>query len=48
VPWVAGHGDDVVEDDLIGQQVEEVCAVDEASEPLFDDAKERVKRLKVV
>jgi hypothetical protein len=48
VPWVAGHGDDVVENDLVGQQVEEVCPVGESNERLFDDAKERLQRPEVV
>jgi hypothetical protein len=48
VPWVAGSRDDVVEDDLFGQQVEEVPTIGDAIEALLDDAKERVKRLEVV
>jgi hypothetical protein len=48
VPWVAGRRDDVVEDDLFGQQVEEVATIGDALEALLDDAKERVERLEVV
>src|SRR5260370_12423244 len=48
VPRVTGNGDDVVEDDVFGQQVEEVPAVGEAVEPLLDDPEERVQRLEVV
>src|SRR5216684_8983160 len=48
VPRVAGSGDDVVEDDVFGQQVEEVPAVGEAVESLLDDPKERLQRLEVV
>src|SRR5437016_2980278 len=48
VPWVAGSRDDVVEDDLFGQQVEEVPTIRNAFEALLDDAKERVERLEVV
>src|SRR3989475_12410031 len=48
VPWVAGSRDDVVEDDLFGQQVEEVPTIGDAIEALLDDAKERVERLEVV
>src|SRR6266851_5761854 len=47
VPRVAGSGDDVVEDDVFGQQVEEVPAIGEAVEPLLDDPEERVQRLEV-
>jgi hypothetical protein len=32
VPRIAGDGDDVVEDDFFGQQVEEVLAIGEAVE----------------
>jgi hypothetical protein len=42
VPRVAGSGDDVVKDDVLGQQVEEVLAIGEAVEPLLDDPKERL------
>src|SRR5436853_7782765 len=48
VPWVAGSRDDVVEDDLFGQQVEEVPTIGDAIEALLDDAKERVECLEVV
>ena len=48
MPWVAGNRDDVVEDDLFGQQVEEVPTIGIAIEALLDDAKERVERLEVV
>src|SRR3989442_11599050 len=47
-PWVAGSRDDVVEDDVLGQQVEEVPTIGNAIEALLDDAKERVERLEVV
>ena len=47
-PWVAGSRDDVLEDDLFGQQVEEVPTIGNAIEALLDDAKERVERLEVV
>jgi hypothetical protein len=40
--------DDVVEDDLFGQQVEEVPTIGNAIEALLDDAKERVKGFEVV
>src|SRR5712692_5370048 len=45
---VAGNCDDVVEDDVLGQQVEEVPTIGNAIEALLDDAKERVERLEVV
>src|SRR3954451_23379175 len=48
VPRIAGSRDDVVEDDLVGQQVEEVPTIGKAIEALLDDAKERVERLEVV
>src|ERR1700736_1689208 len=48
MPWVAGNRDDVVEDDVFGQQIEEVPTIGNAVEPLLDDAKERVERLEVV
>jgi hypothetical protein len=40
-PWVAGSRDDVVEDDVFGQQVEEVRTIGNAVEALRNDAKER-------
>jgi hypothetical protein len=43
-PRVAGSLDDVVEDDLFGQQVEEVPTIGNAIDALLDDAKERVQR----
>src|SRR5712692_945084 len=46
--WVAGNCDDVVEDDVLGQQVEEVPTIGNAIEALLDGAKERVERLEVV
>jgi hypothetical protein len=41
---------DGVEDchEIFGQQVEEVPAISESDEPLFDDPKEWVQRLEVV
>jgi len=45
---VAGSRDDVVEDDVFGEQVEEVPTIGNAIEALLDDAKERVERLEVV
>ena len=48
VPRVAGDRDDVLEDDIIGQEVEEVVPVGEPVEALFDNAKERVERCEVV
>jgi hypothetical protein len=48
VPRVAGSGDDVVKDNVFGQQVEDVLAVSEAVESLLDDPKERLQRLEVV
>ena len=48
MPWVAGSRDDVVEDDVFGEQVEEVPTIGNAIEALLDDAKERVERLEVV
>jgi acetyl-CoA acetyltransferase len=42
VPRVARSGDDEVKDDVFGQQVEEVPAIDEAVESLLDDPKERL------
>jgi hypothetical protein len=47
-PWVAGRRDDEVEDDLFGQQVEEVPTINNAIEALLDDAKEWVERLEGV
>ena len=44
---VAGDGDDVVEDDGIGEEIEEVVAVCESPEALFDDSKERIKRSEI-
>ncbi len=43
-----GSRDDEVEDDLFGQQVEEVPTIGDAIEALLDDAKERIERLEVV
>jgi hypothetical protein len=34
--WVVRNGDDKVEDDVVGQQVEEVLAVDESRQALLD------------
>src|ERR1700693_4669887 len=48
MPRVAGNRDDVVEDDLVGKEVEEVVPVGEPIEALFDDAGERVERSEVV
>ena len=48
VPRVAGDRDDVVEDDIVGEEVEEVVPVGEPVEALFDNAKERVERCEVV
>ena len=45
---VVGHGDDEVEDDVVCEKVEEVFAVDETLQALFDDAEERVQGTKVV
>src|SRR4029453_5261361 len=47
-PWVAGSRDDVVEDDVFGQQVEEVPTIRNAFEALLDDAKKGVERPEVV
>jgi len=44
----AGSRDDVVEDDVFGQQVEEVPTIRNAFEALLDDAKEGVERLEAV
>jgi hypothetical protein len=45
VPWVARSGDDVVKDDVFGQQVEEVCAIGEAGESVLDDPKDVMSRV---
>src|ERR1700691_30301 len=39
-PGVAGDGDDVLDDDIVGQEVEVVLAVGEALQPFPDDAEE--------
>lgn len=44
---VAGYGDHVLEDHVLGQEVEEVLTVDEARQPLPDDPEERVQRCEV-
>jgi len=46
VSRVAGDGDDVVEDDVVGEQVEEVPAVGQAGEPFLDDPKDGSSALK--
>jgi hypothetical protein len=46
VSRVAGGGDDVVDDDVFGEQVEEVLAVGEAVESLLDDSKNGSSALK--
>src|SRR5271154_6900902 len=44
---VAGDGDDVLEDDIVGQHVEVVVAVDEPVDPLLDDGEERLEGFEV-
>jgi hypothetical protein len=44
---VVGHSDDEVEDDVLGQKVEEVVPVHQTLEALFDDAEEGVQGTKV-
>jgi hypothetical protein len=41
IPW---HGDHVLEDHILGQEVEVVFTVDEALKPLLDDPEERAVR----
>src|SRR6266550_6152956 len=45
---VARHRNDVVDDDVLGQQVEEVLAVHQSGYTSFDDPKEWVQGLEVV
>jgi len=40
----SGNGDHVLEDDVFGQEIEEVSAVDEAGQAFLDDAEEGVQR----
>ena len=42
-PGIAGHGDDELEDDVVGQQIEEMAAVDQSRQPLLDHPEERVQ-----
>jgi len=39
-PGVAGHRDDILEDHIVGQEVEVVLSVDETIESFPDDAEE--------
>lgn len=48
VSWVAGDGDQVVGDHVVGEQVEEVVSVDEPGQALLDDPEERVDRGELV
>src|SRR5262249_37686919 len=48
VAWVVRNGDDEVEDDVVGQHVEEVLAVDESAKALLDDPEERIQGPEVV
>ncbi|HSZ31617.1 MAG TPA: DUF4062 domain-containing protein [Pseudonocardiaceae bacterium] len=41
---VAGDGDHVLDDNVLGQEVEEIIPVDQARESLLDDPEERVQR----
>lgn len=43
-PGVPRHGDHVLEDHILGQEIEVVVTVDEAVQPLLDDAEERAVR----
>jgi hypothetical protein len=45
---VVGDRDDEVEDDVLGEQIEEVLAIHESREALLDDAKEAIERTEVV
>ena len=46
--WLARNGDDEVDDDIVGQQVEEMPAVDESGQSVLDDPEERVHGTEVV
>ena len=45
--WVARDRDDVLEDNVLGQQVEEVLTVHQPGHAFLDDPEERVQRLEV-
>jgi hypothetical protein len=47
VARVAGHGDHKVDDDVFGEEVEEVVAVRVLTQAFLDDAEERVQRPEV-
>jgi hypothetical protein len=46
--WVVRNGDDEVEDDVVGQHVEEVLAIDEFRQAALDDPEERIQGAEVV
>jgi hypothetical protein len=45
---VVGNRDDEVEDDVLGEQVEEVFAIKESGQALLDNPKEWIQRTEVV
>ena len=45
--WVARDGDDVFEDNVLGQQVEEMVTIDQPRHALLDDPEERIQGLEV-
>ena len=45
---IAGNRYDELEDDVLGQQVEEVIAVDEPGQALLDDREERVESAEIL
>jgi hypothetical protein len=48
MPRVVGNGDDVVEDDVLGEQIKEVLPVGKSAKCILNDAKERLQRSEVV
>jgi hypothetical protein len=46
-PGIAGNGDDELEGDIVGQELEEMAVVDQSREPLLDHPEERLQGLEV-
>ena len=45
---IAGHGDHVFEDGVVGEKVEEVITVGDPPQSVFDDAEERIEGFEVL
>jgi hypothetical protein len=43
LPWAAGDRDDPVEDDIVGQEVDEVVALSKPVEAFFNNTKEWIE-----